>query len=66
MNPKVFRLAKKPCALIVVSLSHVNDMKEYSALGADVSRPQEGTPSPLPPPPPPKKKKNPFLNILGI
>ena len=55
MNPKVFRFAKRPCALIVVSLSNVSDMEEYSALRADHQR--------VHPPPP---KKDPFLNILGI
>ena len=64
MNPKVFRFAKRPCALIVISLSHVNDMEEYSVLRADASRPPEGAPSP--PHPPPPQKKYPFLNILGI
>ena len=66
MNPKVLRFAKRPCALIVVSLSHVNDTQGYSALRADASRQPEGT---LPPPSPQKRKKqknNPILNILGI
>ena len=44
MNPKVFRFAKRPCALIAVSLSHVNDIEEYSALQTEASRPPEGTP----------------------
>ena len=64
MNPKVFRFTKRPCALILVSQSHVNDMEEYSALRVDASRPPKGTLSP--PPPPAKKKNNKFLYVLGI
>lgn len=44
MNPKVFRFTKRPCALIVVYLSHVNDIEEYTALRAEASRPLEGSP----------------------
>ena len=44
INPKVFRFAKRPCALIVVYLSHVNDTEENTALRAEASRPPEGPP----------------------
>ena len=28
MNPNVFQFARRPCALVLVSLSHVNDNEE--------------------------------------